>query len=333
VEYLLGMDAGGTKTVCAVADSSGNVLGTGRAGCGNFQSTGRKAAQEEIRRSIEEAVRAAGIRSEGIAVAFYGISGADRAKDFATVREMLEPINPARRMYVENDTIIALRAGTVDGVGVGLISGTGTNAVGLNRQGKRKQVGGWGSPFLGDYGSAHDIAATGLWKAQRGHDGRGEKTILYDLFLEALGLEELVDICEWNFFDSYRPFDVATLAPVVFDAARQGDSVAVGILAKAGRSIGRAALAVLRDLFGPEENIPVVLGGSVFQKGNHPAMIEPLKGLVAQEYPGATFVLLDMDPVLGALFYAFDKFYGEVREPILAKARECYECFQERARG
>ncbi len=331
MEYLLGLDAGGTKTICVLADTTGHIVGIGRGGCGNFQSAGRKAAQEEIRRAIEEAIRAAQIRPEEIAVAFYGISGADRTKDFATVREMLMPINPSKTMYVENDTIIALRAGTYDGVGVGLISGTGTNAIGINRAGQRKQVGGWGSPYLGDYGSAYDIAATGMWKAQRGYDGRGEKTILYDRFCEILGLEELVDICEWNFFDSYRPFDIATLAPVVFEAAWQGDAVAQGILKKAGRSIGTAALAVLRELFRPEEEVSIVLGGSVFQKGRHPLMISSLQDLVHDHYPSAVFSVLEIDPVVGAVFFACDKWYGSVQDSIIAQVKESYASLTGRA--
>jgi len=324
LDYLLGMDAGGTKTLCVIADTTGNVVSTGWGGCGNFQTTGRKGAQQEIQRSVDRALCLARIHPSEIAVAFYGIAGADRPKDFDTIRELLHPINPARTMYLENDTLIALRAGTKDGIGVGLISGTGTNAIGLNHSGKRTQVGGWGSPFLGDYGSAYDIAATALWRAQRGHDGRGEKTVLCDKFRAALGLQELIDICEWNFYDSYRPLEVASFAPLVFEAAGEGDAVALHILEKAGHAIALAALAVLRDLFRPQEKVPVILGGSVFQKGSHPAMIESLEKTVHKEYPHTDFVILDSDPVLGALFYASDKFHGSVQEEVVTNLKIQY---------
>ena len=170
MKYLLGMDAGGTKTLCALTDTAGTILGLGLSRCGNFQVSGVESARHELKRSIERAVADAGIEPKTIAVAFYGVSGADRQKDFETVSGMLSSVNPADRMFLENDASIALRAGTETAVGLGLISGTGTNAIGFNSRGERRQVGGWGSPYLGDFGSAHDIAACAFAQAQRGND-------------------------------------------------------------------------------------------------------------------------------------------------------------------
>jgi len=314
VDYLLGMDAGGTKTLCVLVEDSGRVAGVGRAACGNFQVGGRKCAQEEIQRSIHRAIESAGIRPDEVATAFYGISGADREADFRVVRDIVVPINPAARMFLENDTIIALRAGTRDGVGLGLISGTGTNAIGFNQRGKRLQVGGWGSPYLGDYGSAHDIAASAFALAQRGRDGRGNPTRLYDRLVQVLGVRELLDICERDFAESSGPpLDIASYAPLVFETAKEGDPVALDILRHAGKEISLAALAVLRALFQPDQPVPVVLGGSVFQKGSHPAMIDSLQREVKSEFPQALFKLLEEEPVTGAILFAADRhFQGQL---------------------
>ena len=312
MKYLLGMDAGGTKTLCALADEQGNVIGLGRSGCGNFQVNGRVKAQKELERAVQEALRKAGLRSPRIEVGFYGISGADREEDFRTVREILDPINPAARLFLENDTTIALRAGTENGIGIGLISGTGTNAVGFNRKGKRLQVGGWGSPYLGDYGSAHDIAAEAFRLAQHGEDGRGKPTLLYDKLVKALGVKRLIDICERDYYDSFQSLNVASFAPVVFEAAREDDTIAREILEKAGREIALSALAVLRRLFGLEEEVPVVLGGSVFQKGDHPAMIQTLENKIRKEFPRVKFTVLERDPVVGALLFAGDNYFSSL---------------------
>ena len=307
--YLLGMDAGGTKTLCAVADTEGRILGLGRAGCGNFQISGREASGRELALSIERAVEAAGVRMDRIAAAYYGISGADRAKDFRTVGTILEPINPAPSMHLENDTTIALRAGTTDGVGLGLISGTGTNAIGFNRKGERMQVGGWGSPYLGDFGSGHDISAEAIARAQRGRDGRGPPTLLYERLIEVLEVQELVDISERDYFDTLAPIDVGSLAPLVFEAARDGDGVALEVLRKAAREISLAALAILRNLFEGEEEIPVVLGGSVFQKATHDAMVRTLEEEIRREFPKVEFRVLQAEPVTGAVLGAADIFF------------------------
>jgi len=307
VEYLLGMDAGGTKTLCILADEHGKVVGLGRAGCGNYQAAGSTGAGRELRLAIQAAIQEAAIDPVDIATAFYGISGADREEDFAAIRKILAPINPAPRMFLENDTMIALRAGTEDGVGVGLISGTGTNAIGFNRKGERLQVGGWGSPYLGDYGSAHDIAATAFRLAQRGWDGRGRPTLLYEKLIKALGLKRLIDICAWDHADTLQPLDVASFAPLVFEAAEEGDEVAIHILEFAGTEISLAARAVLRSLFHAEDTVAVVLGGSVFQKGSHPGMVDALEREIRKEFASVRFVILDKDPVIGAMLAAADR--------------------------
>lgn len=311
--YLLGMDAGGTKTICVLADHRGNVVGLGRSGCGNYQATGRVAAGREIGRAIQFAIRQAGIRPADVAAGFYGISGADREEDFVVIRKILEPVNPAAEMFLENDTMIALRAGTVDGVGLGLISGTGTNAIGFNRQGERLQVGGWGSPYLGDFGSAPDIAATAFRLAQRGQDGRGQPTLLYDKLIRALGVEKLLDICQWDHADTRRHLDVAAYAPLVFEAAHEGDEVANQILEFAGKEVSLAAKAVLRALFQPADPIAVVLGGSVFQRGSHPGMVNALEHEIRREFRNVKFTVLDRDPVIGAVLAATDKCLGQAK--------------------
>jgi len=310
VKYLLGMDAGGTKTLCVLTDERGNVQGLGRSGCGNYQVCGQVSAQRELETAIEDSIRDAGVDPGQISMSFYGISGADREEDFQVVREILEPINPSPQMGLENDTSIALRAGTEDGVGLGLISGTGTNAIGFNRKGERLQVGGWGSPYLGDFGSSHDIAAMAFSLAQRGKDGRGRPTLLYEKLVTALEVTELLDICAWDFADSPRPLDVARFTPFVFEAAAEGDPVAREILEHTGKEISLAALAVLRALFDPGDEIPVVLGGSVFQKAEHPAMVQTLEKEIRREFPHVRFQVLDKDPVIGALLAAADRHFG-----------------------
>ncbi|QQE75405.1 N-acetylglucosamine kinase [Brevibacillus composti] len=54
---LLAIDGGGTKCLAVLADRSGRILGTGRAGACNYQGIGREAAAEELVSAIEEALR------------------------------------------------------------------------------------------------------------------------------------------------------------------------------------------------------------------------------------------------------------------------------------
>lgn len=328
-KYILGIDAGGTKTLAVVADSDGRILGIGRAGGGNFQSAGTEGAARAVGRAVSRALSQARIKKSHIVTACYGISGADRPKDFQTIRKFLAPITPTRRYTLVNDTIIALRAGTPDGVGIGLIAGTGNNAIGRNRKGKIKRVGGLGRP-LGDFGSASDIAECALSAAMRGFDGRGRPTILYKMICRFLGLKNLEDAIEFFFTDTWSirrggvgP-DVGQLAFLVFEAARKGDRVAQEILRNAGKEIARAASVVMRSLFRPSEEVPIVLGGSVFQKGSHPALIRSLRVDLPRNYKRVRLITLDTEPVLGAVFFCLDALHGSAGPSRMDRARDSF---------
>jgi len=324
MDFVLGLDSGATKTFCLAAGLDGSVLGAGRAGPSNFQGCGRASARQALNKAIQGAMNSAGLDPKGARAAFYGVAGADRDKDFDTIRAILDPINPAKLWHLENDTIAALRAGTPDGVGIGLISGTGTNAIGRNRRGERRRVGGLGGCF-GDFGCAQDLVEEGIACAMRSSEGRGPKTILYEKFLATFDLERLEDLVEVFYVDSYRALDLAQQAPLIFEAADEGDAVAVEILCKAGRSLVSATNSLLRSLFEADEEVPVVLGGSILQKPANTIIIDTLRAGIDPAYSrGVRLVRLTLEPVLGALFAALDLAHGSAPEEAVKKAIETF---------
>ena len=45
MNYVFGVDAGGTKTICAIGDTSGRLLAVGEGGPANYKLVGSEAAQ------------------------------------------------------------------------------------------------------------------------------------------------------------------------------------------------------------------------------------------------------------------------------------------------
>lgn len=303
---ILGVDAGGTKTLCAIADESGRVLGVGRAGSANYQGCGVAGAASQIRRAIQGACDMAGDLPSEFDAACLGVAGADRPADFSTIRAFVDPLLKTPRLRLENDTIVALRAGTEDGVGVALIAGTGSNAIGRARDGQKLQVGGLGR-LSGDYGSAYQLAEAAIVAAIQGQDGRALPTSLGPALCRRLGLAHIHDIIEFFFYDAPRePVDLGQLAPIVFEQAAMGDRVAAQILEEAGMNIARAVRVILERLFPAEAAVPVVFGGAVFQKGASPHLIEAVMRETLRHRPATRFVRLADPPVLGAVLFAMD---------------------------
>ncbi|MBM4386374.1 MAG: hypothetical protein FJ088_01465 [Deltaproteobacteria bacterium] len=206
--------------------------------------------------------------------------------------------------HVCNDTFIILRAGTDDGAGVAVVSGTGANCVGAGRDGSQHRVGGLLSE-LGDYGGAYDLAIDALRASRRGKDGRAEPTMLHDMIVSRFGLSEIEDIA-----DLYAPGGVGVqieeIVRMVFEAANKRDAIAIGILTKAGKELGLCARLVAERLFGKDEEFPLVMGGSVLQKGSSPHFRETIVADVKKVFQLIKPVLLDCEPVSGAAMYAFD---------------------------
>ncbi len=308
---LLGIDAGGTKTECTLISLPDGRVSRRWGDPSNYQGVGIVAATRVWNDLIGQCCADLGADRPQIAGAGLGIAGLDRPKDEGRIVAAFDGILPGIPRVLVNDAYLVLRAGTDDGVGVTAISGTGTNAMGESTDGRRFRVNGLG-PDFGDLGSASDIGTEAVRRAFRSLDGREEPTRLVEMIAGALNLEQLTDLVDLMLFDSpnaaeYHP---GYLAPIVFQAAAMQDRAAIQILRWAGEELGTAALAVARKLFAPAQQFPLVLGGSVLQKGRSPYMLDPLLKVLQAEYPQAYSVVLTARPVLGAARYALDVAIG-----------------------
>jgi len=312
---LLGLDVGGTKTeVVAISLADGrhcrHLLGGS-----NYQGMGIRRASEVWREAVEKCLVSLSAKREELAAAGLGVAGLDRPRDEAVIRPEFERLLGSVPFTLVNDLFLVLRAGTPDGAGVAVISGTGCNAGGVARNGKRFRVGGIG-PDFGDLGSATDIGVEALRKAFRAQDGREPATALAEMIRTRLGLERLDDIVDFFIADGPElpgsgRLDAGLLAPLVFEAAAAGDGQAGAILEWAGRELGLSARAVARRLFEAQEPFPLVMGGSVLQHGRSSHLVDALLADVRAEFPGVQPVVLRFRPVSGAVRYALDLVEGE----------------------
>ncbi len=287
--FVLGVDGGGTKTLCVALAEDGTLLGRGEGGPANPYSYGMERAFASITASVEGALaQAAGVgggagAAESVASVIYlGISGVDRPLDVEEVGARVAAASWARQMVVCNDAVIALAAGLRGrgGPGVVVISGTGSVVYGVDAGGRIGRAGGWG-PFLGDEGSGYDIGRRALIAVVRAHDGRDRSTAITPLARHELGFERPEDLIGMVYGHGSQPpmekHAVARLTGIVALAAAEGDPVAVGILEDAAAQLTRGVAAVARQLgFGdrstgrpgePRAPLPVVVTGGVFRAG------------------------------------------------------------------
>lgn len=178
-------------------------------------------------------------RAEGIASIGVGAAGAWAAPAAAAALAQRLAEATGARVAVTSDVVTA-HAGALDGgAGTLLIAGTGAAALGVDDRGIRL-VDGWG-PELGDFGGGSWIGREGVRAALRADVSLGSETVLTDLIRAHIAPS--VDAVAWLSTQVQSAPLLATVAPIVLDAAQAGDAVALGIAAEAARMLTASAVA------------------------------------------------------------------------------------------
>lgn len=321
MRYVLGVDGGGTTTKCLIADEKGNLLGQGIGGPSNYQVLGVEKVIHAVDTSIKEAIRIAGVKKAKFEVICLGLAGVGRAVDLEVVGKALKRLNLAQKIMLHHDAFIALAGATICQPGVVIIAGTGATAFGINREGQRARANGWGS-VLGDEGSGHDIGHKILRAVARAHDGRGEATLLTSKLIQYFKLESLLDIVQKVYRNKLSRREIAALAPLVVEAAKEGDRVAARILKQAGEELGTSVVAVIKNLKMEKEKFEIAMTGGVFKAKE--LILQGFKERVKRVAPKARFIKPRFEPAIGAIFLGLQEIGVEIDEEILKRVDDSY---------
>ncbi|WP_329333502.1 ATPase [Streptomyces sp. NBC_00663] len=283
-ELVVGLDAGGTRTRALLAPArapgaeGGRVLGEGAGGPGNALTVPPARLVEHLAEALAAAVPASA-RDRVVAVA-GGFAGATSASpdDPGSVRARtaltaaLDRLGiPAGHLGIWSDIEAAFASAPgTPADGLALVGGTG--AVAMRVTGRRATTtvdgDGW---LLGDEGSGFWIGRGAVRAALRMADGRGPATLLAHSVGRALGLPGAClpyDAWSREEREAYRmhllpavmaepPIRLARFAPLVAEAAREKDVVALTILDEAAAHLADAVRALKPQ---PDERI-VATGG------------------------------------------------------------------------
>ncbi|MGW9156768.1 N-acetylglucosamine kinase [Microbacterium sp. NPDC055665] len=230
VHPIASVDLGKSRCRITITGDGGRIERSGVGAPGLAAAGGVSASFEAIMPLLEG--------SSGLGCIGVGAAGAWLAPEAA--RELAERLAVATgaRTVVASDAVTA-HVGALDGgTGVLLIAGTGAAALGID-DGARL-IDGWG-PELGDLGSGSWLGREALRAVLRAADGLAAQTGLTEAINGPVGA--VSDIQEWIARSEPLPRRLATLAPLVLDAAEAGDPVAHQIATEAVRLLTATAVA------------------------------------------------------------------------------------------
>ncbi len=302
-EYVLGIDAGGTKTVCLLARGDGQIVAEARGAGANLQAVGELEVEKVLHGVME---RALGTRAVVPAAICLGIAGVDRPDDNRVIHAIMRRIGHKARTVIANDALIALVAGIGHAPGVVIIAGTGSIAYGRNADNAAARAGGWGY-VLGDEGSGYWIGRLALRAVVRQADGRGRATRLTPHVLEHFGVAKPQELVQAIYHRNLRPSAIAAVARAVQLAADEEDEVALNILTVGARELAACARSVVRQLE-LSDAFSFVLAGGILSAV--PRLTTELQSLLTELAPHSVIVPLDKEPALGAVELALAEARG-----------------------
>ena len=305
---VLGIDAGGTRTVCHLADMTGTVLAESRGSGANLQAIGELDVEKVLHQVIDRALAEA---AGPVGAICLGMAGVDRPRDAELVHGILSRIGHRARVLVVNDALIALEAGLPGASGIVLIAGTGSIAYGRDSEGRAARAGGWGY-VLGDEGSGYWLGRQALRAVVRSADGRGPATALTPRVLAHYHVERADQLVREIYVGGTRPSAIAALAREVQTAAEEdGDPLAQHIIDSGASELAAAAASVAKQL--QLEAPTVLLSGGTLR-----GVARLARGVtmhLARRLPGVTVRSLDVEPALGAVRLAIALMEGRATVP------------------
>jgi len=288
----LGIDAGGTKTDCAVSNGA-ELLGQATGASCKLARVGKERGRENLQTVIRQATQAAAVEASTIQHVCIGMSGASLAEAVHWAQQTIRELIPDSTIYVAGDHVIAHRAAFGTSPGVLVISGTGSIAFGRNQNGETARAGGWG-PNVSDEGSAFWVGREAVTAALHAFDFGNANGLLATIAESwKVAPEEVIRMA-----NASEPRFPELAGPVV-NAAEQGDETARAIMERAGQALAGLASAVIKRLWPSGGVVPVALAGGVLQ--GSPLVRQAFKEAMKAEQPQAAVSFAFVRPVLGAL--------------------------------
>lgn len=288
----LGIDAGGTKTDCAVSNGA-ELLGQATGASCKLARVGKERGRENLQSVIHQACDVAHVAPTEVQHVCIGMAGASLAEAVHWAQQTIRELTPESTIYVAGDHVIAHRAAFGISPGVLVIAGTGSIAFGRNQNGETARAGGWG-PNISDEGSAFWVGREAVAAALHSFDF-GSSHGLLDTIADhwKVAPEEVIRLA-----NSSEP-RFAELAGPVAIAAEQGDTQAREITERAGKALAALASAVIQKLWSQGGMVPVALSGGVLQGS---ALVrQAFKEAMRIQQPQAAVSFAYVRPVLGAL--------------------------------
>jgi N-acetylglucosamine kinase-like BadF-type ATPase len=301
MQYIIGIDGGGTKTHCIVTDIEGTILYECSGGASNFLIQGMEKVAETIFNLIANCKEHLHFSYSDVKIILLGTSGAGRKNDSDRLEKVFSEYSSKRRVEfncfkVDSDATIALEGAFTGKPGSILIAGTGSILFCKDNEGRIHRIGGFGK-LLGDEGGGYSLGKKGLTVISKEFDGRSNVSIILKLAAKKFGINSPEKLIEQIYLNK---MEISSFAPVVIEAAEKGDEEALKIIYDESGELVLHVKAMIKKAGKPALNIALI-GGLI----NHENIYSlTLRKRMILEIPEINIKEPDYSPAMGAILMA-----------------------------
>jgi len=324
MNYVAGIDGGGTRTSVIVARTDGENVGSFSAGPLNYNGQ----AEAVVARSLQQIADgiAAAIATDAAPVGTTGCTadeGGGSASHLDTclaicigaagishplvagrLTSLLRDCGYRGELLLVGDHETALCGAHGGRSGIVLIAGTGAICYGRSPAGDTHRSGGYGH-LIDDGGSGYAIGRDLLAAVVQAADGRIGPTRITELVYERLAVSTVPELIGYVYDPARSKRDIAALAPLLSLACEAGDEQALRIAERSADELLQPIAAVAERLALQEG--PLALLGSVLTANRH--VRDALHGRIAGRYPRMTVVEPQYDASYGAVLLAIEQLH------------------------
>lgn len=293
-DYIIGIDAGGTKISAAAFDDAGLKLFEHTCDSANITVDTQKATKH-IFQAIETINRSL---VGNCLFACVGCAGIETGK---LKSKLYKELN-ARYLFecfVTNDAELSLYSAFGGNDGILVISGTGSIAY-IKHQNVIGRFGGWGH-LIGDEGSGYSVGINAIRTVTCEFDSGIYDTSLKTELFSHLNITDINDLIDFTYNSSKS--QIAALSEIVSKLAQKGDEQACRILKNAGKKLSELAIGLIRR-FGIGHP-SIAISGSLLQKET--IVRESFLNELQKELNCAEIKIRPFDPSKGAYYIWLDK--------------------------
>nr|WP_321261241.1 BadF/BadG/BcrA/BcrD ATPase family protein [uncultured Sphaerochaeta sp.] len=301
MQFVIGIDSGGTHYRLKAADLEGNVMGSFVGVPANHYYMTHEEMLGRINENIDNLLATFGGSRKDVKALVCGSTGVDSQEDKAKLQSAYEGLpGLCCPMRIMNDAELAHYTVT-GGQGILIISGTGSIAYGCNSKGETARCGGWLFTILGDEGSGSWISRRALRHLGRFFDGAVGESPLVGLLRQELDVNSREDLNALAHRMGMQPWFTPALGKTVNDAVLLGDAEAVSILECAAAHIFGIVRDLALELYPTKEQQTFNLGlwGSTLLLSD--VLKKRFLHLVLTEFPETNICLTEKESIDGAI--------------------------------